>query len=1002
MIRSALALLFCMSALLSTGQYREYAFNAPGNVCYFEYINHAPNGNLSTVKRPFIFVLGEEYTSGKQTYNRDSLRHMLRFFNYEFVYLPNKGGSASDKLHCIQPLVDLMTTDYACGRSNVFLSIYDTTITEEALQRLNLYKTFHSIRIIRPTAGNSASLALSDEFREDQEAYHIVPVREDETGSYYIEEEKKSDRKDAAPKEFQQARKEYFGPPLTFNFTVTGVVRDKTSGESLPFATVRIDGTNTGATANMDGLFSLMKVPSDTSVLIVSYSGYHALKIFLTPDTPKRNLIVELSPQVQVVTEVQVVADRQDIVLSKKEDVGVIKMTPKVIDNLPNIGEKDVLRSFQLMPGVSGSQESSSGMYVRGGTPDQNLVLYDGFTVYHVDHLYGFFSAFNANTVKDIQLYKGGYESRFGGRLSSVTEITGKDGNQKRFNMGGDLSFLSFNVYAEIPIGKKFTSIIAFRRSFKSPVYNKLFEKFSSSGSDNTEEETGGGGPGGGPGGKMSNSTQITSFFYDLNGKFTYHPTDRDIISLSIFNSKDKVDNSSDFGSSGFSSSNFSFTNTDLTTYGNFGSSLRWGRKWSDKLYGNTVLSFSNFYSKRDQSNERTSEDEDGNEVTSYTGILEDNNLIDYSLKSDYTLDLSKNFQLQFGGFGTYYDIDYTFVQNDTTTVLDKKNEALLAGGYIQNRFKFLDNRLIIVPGIRASYFETTNKFYYEPRASVILKVTRRLSVKGATGKYYQFANKVVREDILSGSKEFWLLSDGGNIPVSSSIHYMGGISYETPQFLLSAEAYYKQANNITEYSLRFNPGPTGSSYNENFFSGYGDAKGVEFLLQRKTGKFNGWMSYTLAEARSHFDVYSDTYFYANQDVTHEFKAVLMYEFKRWNFSATWIFATGRPYTAPSGAYTITLLDGTTQDFFTVTTKNGLRLPNYHRADISVNYKLLAGEKGDPRRREIGSIGFSVFNLYNRKNVWYKTFSIDSGTIVETDVNYTGITPNITLSLKIR
>jgi hypothetical protein len=218
----------------------------------------------------------------------------------------------------------------------------------------------------------------------------------------------------------------------------------------------------------------------------------------------------------------------------------------------------------------------------------------------------------------------------------------------------------------------------------------------------------------------------------------------------------------------------------------------------------------------------------------------------------------------------------------------------------------------------------------------------------------------------------------------------------------IPAEGYYKKLENLTEYSLRFNPSPNGISYNENFFNGKGYSKGIEFLLQKKTGKFNGWVSYTLGEARNNFAVYSDSYYPANQDVTHEFKIVSLYEYKRWTFSATWVYATGRPYTAPSGAYSVTLLDGTTQDFFTVTSKNGLRLPEYHRADVSANFKLLKGEKGDKKRQEVGYIGLSIFNIYNRTNVWYKQYTIQDKQILETNVNYLGFTPNLTLSLKLR
>ena len=209
-------------------------------------------------------------------------------------------------------------------------------------------------------------------------------------------------------------------------------------------------------------------------------------------------------------------------------------------------------------------------------------------------------------------------------------------------------------------------------------------------------------------------------------------------------------------------------------------------------------------------------------------------------------------------------------------------------------------------------------------------------------------------------------------------------------------------AGNLTEYSLRVNSSPMGVNYNENFFNGYGFSKGIELLAQRNVGNITGWVSYTLGEARNHFDAYSDGYYPANQDVTHEFKIVGMYKYHRWDFSANWIFATGRPYTAPSGAYSITLLDGTSQDFFTVTSKNHLRLPDYHRFDVAATYKLLMGNRGDKKRRELGAINFSIFNLYNHQNIWYKQFTIVEGKIIETNVNYLGIVPNVTLSLKFR
>ena len=554
------------------------------------------------------------------------------------------------------------------------------------------------------------------------------------------------------------------------------------------------------------------------------------------------------------------------------------------------------------------------------------------------------------------------------------------------------------NFYTEIPLGDKFTSFIAFRKSYEGPLYDAIFDKFNNGVSSTTAPIREG------AFGRFSQNQQITSYFYDLNGKFTYRPGDKDIISLSIYNGTDRLDNSStaNIPSFGQSTSNFDISSTDITKYGNVGSSLKWSRKWNSKLYGNTIISYSNYYSNRDRSQDRPFFNASNESGTNRSGILENNDLKDYSIKSDYQWDLSNFSQLQFGGFATYYNIKYTYAQSDTATILNRNGKALLSGIYIQDKLKLFNDRIHFLPGIRTSYFGMTDKLYFEPRASLSYNLTDNLIIKGAYGKYYQFADRVTREDILSGNTDFWILADGNLVPITSAEHYIAGISYESRDYTFSAEGYYKEIQNLTEYSLRINASPMGINYDENFFNGYGFSRGIEFLVQKNSGNFNGWMCYTLGEAMNHFDAYSSGYYPADQDVTHEFKIVGLYKYRRWDFSANWIFATGRPYTAPSGAYSITLLDGSTQDYFTVTSKNSLRLPDYHRLDISATYKLLLGHKSDKRRREIGYVSFSVFNLYNRENVWYKQYTIVEGKVIETNVNYLGITPNITISLKLR
>ncbi len=438
---------------------------------------------------------------------------------------------------------------------------------------------------------------------------------------------------------------------------------------------------------------------------------------------------------------------------------------------------------------------------------------------------------------------------------------------------------------------------------------------------------------------------------------------------------------------------------TDLTTDGNLGGSLKWSRKWSDILYGNTLISYSDYYYNRNRSNSMTTTNNStGAETTFQSGTIENNNLKDYSFKSDYQLDAFKNNKIEFGCLATYNDISYKYSQNDTTTILDHHNYGGITAIYLQDRILMFKNKFTVLPGIRETYFSPTNKTYTEPRLSLNYDLTDRIKLKGAIGEYYQFVNEVNFEDILAGNSELWLLANKTTVPVSSATHYVLGSSYETNDYLFSAEAYYKNLNGLTQYTLRINPSPGNSvSYDENFYNGVNFSDGIDFMAQKKSGNFNGWVSYTLGQSMDNYPAFASKFYPSNQDVRNEFHIVLMYKIKRWEFSVTWIYATGSPYTAPEGGYQLVMLGGNTKDFINVGDMNSLRLPDYHRLDIACNYRLRTSDG-----RDKGYLGFSIFNVYNRKNVWYKQYQIVDNTIIETNVDYLGITPNLTLSLKIR
>nr|WP_068888313.1 TonB-dependent receptor [Pedobacter panaciterrae] len=785
-------------------------------------------------------------------------------------------------------------------------------------------------------------------------------------------------------------------------FKIRGRVVDNASGESLPAAIVKVRNTNINTATNADGYFTLLNVPSDTCVLDINYIGYRPDVLALNKVNIKEEITIELFPAVKSLNEVVITDKRRDNAMSTdKRRVSVLQISPSKLEELPNIGEKDILRSFQLMPGISASNESSSGAYVRGGTPDQNLVLFDGFTVYQVDHLYGFFSAFNSNAVKDVTLYKGGFSAKYGGRLSSVTDIVGKEGNNKETNIAGDLSLLSANVFLEKPINSKSTLLLAYRHSYQGPLYNKIFNKFNSSttvASGPGGGRMGGGPPGGGGGGFGGSAATVTvpsSSFYDLNAKYTYAPDDKNRFSWSIYQGNDNLDNSRDVTLPSFLSGGGSISSTDKTTYGNLGSSFKWSSRWTSRLYSNTLLSYSTYHSDRDNSNKITIQDSEGVDQEISTGTFEKNNLKDFSLKSDWEWQAAGKVKVLFGGFASRQNVSYENSLNDTSTLINQNTRALTSGGYAELEISPVSS-LQLNPSLRSTYYDLTGKVYLEPRFSATYTLTDRFTLKGSTGKFYQFTNRVIKEDILAGSRDFWVLSNGSTIPVSSALHYIAGFSYETDQFLVDVEGYYKTLDNLSEYSQRQTGRRMGVSgtLEEHFYNGTGYTKGIEFLLQKTHGKYTGWISYTLSKAVNNFEVYGGE-FPANQDTGHEFKLVNVYHNGKWTFSATWIYATGKPYTAPLTSYTVNDYSGRSHTFLTISEKNGARMPDYHRLDASVTYDLIKIDS-----RKTGSIGFSLFNIYNRSNIWYKQYSIVNNQVLTSNVNYLGFTPNITLSLK--
>jgi hypothetical protein len=667
------------------------------------------------------------------------------------------------------------------------------------------------------------------------------------------------------------------------------------------------------------------------------------------------------------------------------------------------------MRSFQLLPGISATNESSSGLYVRGGTPDQNLVLFDGMTIYHVDHFFGFFSAFNANTIDDIELMKGGFPAKYGGRLSSVMEITGKPADLKKFNEGIGISLLSANAYSEIPIIKNVLSFqIAGRRSYsdiiQTGLYNKIFNLYNNTTTTTTIDPNAGSGPGGGfgtgqgPGGGRFRSFQQTSVtptfhFYDLNSKLTFKPTSRDEIFVSFYNGEDKLDQSRSL-SSGFTLNGSSGNLTDITNWGNLGVSGQWKRQWNKEYNSHVFISYSNYFNKTDRQYGNSASDtiasnQNANRAFSNANI--DNKIKDFTIRLKNEWKISPYHLLSFGTEITHNIINYSGQRTDTLIV---NGNANLYAWYIQDNINILKKIQLLI-GYRGNYFQGTSKFYQEPRISIIYNLTKTISLKGAYGKYYQFISCVTQEDILQGNKEYWLLDNSSNVPVSYASHYIAGVNYENQKFLFSIEGYYKVLTNVLEESQRSTRNFLAPSNTYDIYAGTGVAKGIEFMAQKKYGNTTGWIGYTYGSViYSYPDLNYGKSFYADQDQTHEFKAVAIQNIKRFDISATFVYGTGKPYTAPVSLYQLTMLDGSVNTYYHLYDKNGYRLPAYSRCDIAATYNW--GIKAKKH------LSLSIYNLFNHKNIWYKQFNTSGYQLNITDVSYLGITPNLSLSVDIK
>jgi len=784
---------------------------------------------------------------------------------------------------------------------------------------------------------------------------------------------------------------------------VHGTIRSS-DGQPIAGAVVTIHGTGISTSTDAEGRYVIADLkPGAQITLTVSAEGFE----------PWSRVVVIIPQPLAVDFKLPVAGVRETVsvtaeipMLNASDGFSKVALAPAQIAVLPSLGEQDIFRAFQLLPGVA-NNETSSGLYVRGGTPDQNLISYDGFTAYHVDHLFGYFSAFNMDAVEQVELSKTATEARHGGRLSGVMDITGKAGSTEKAEFGAGVSLLSVHALGSVPLGDKASVLLAGRHSYQSSLYNKILNLVDSG------TAAGGPVPGrGGPGGRAMFDTQPSSKFYDLNGKLSFRPSDNDNMFLSLYHGKDDLDNSRsleipDFVRDRLAERGFEFDGdnidiADESGWGNTGVGTQWSRQWGDRAETLVSVGHSRHHNERDRISDMPKR---------RGGLAEDNTLDDLTARLAVPIRLGWNHQLEVGGQVTSNDVSYAYgtgaaeidEEEDETEddppailgVLDRQEQGTYYSAYVQDQAT-LFGKLVVTPGVRFTSYNRTSSGYLEPRIAASLEVASRVRLKGSWGRNNQFVNRIVREDVLGGNREFWALSDGDLIPVPESTNLVVGASYETSGFLVDVEAFRNEQSQLTTFAPRFTPADEGIDYDEYFYQGDGESEGLELLVQKKFGSHTGWASYTLSKTDYLFPELQADPFPADHDQRHELKLVYSARFGHWTVSGVYIYGSGRPYTEPIGTEEVSFGNGDrefTVERVVVGDKNGARLPAYQRLDLSANFDfdLLSGK---------GTIGLTVFNVGDRKNVWYREFSTVEGEIFENNILLMSRTYNLFLNVR--
>ena len=736
------------------------------------------------------------------------------------------------------------------------------------------------------------------------------------------------------------------------NFTINGYIKDSANGETFIGSSIRVaENASIGATSNAYGFYSL-SLPKGNYTLLYSYLGFETVErkielnqnLSINIDLKKRNILEKAI----------VITDKRKDESVKSTQMGQIELSTEQIKNIPAIfGEVDVMKALQLLPGVQSAGEGQSGFYVRGGGPDQNLVLLDDATVYNTGHLFGFFSVFNSDAIKNTTLIKGGMPANYGGRLSSVVDVTMKEGNNKTFHGSGGIGLIASRLTLEGPLKKnKGSFVVSGRRTYIDAIIKPFISTSQLKGSG--------------------------YYFYDLNLKANYK-----------FSNKDRVYLSGYFGRDVFSFKNSSGTLNINMPWGNSTTTVRWNHLFNDKLFCNTSVIYNDYQFKIGLSQNNFN-----------LGLL--SSIRDWNAKSDFEYYLNNKNQMKFGFNYIYHTFNPNAVSIQTSSIDitpadENKRHAHEAALYWLDDWS-VTSRLKINAGLRYSFYQQVGQYNYiltdkdfhptdtihfnkgqnvktyagvgglEPRITLRYELTESSSIKAAYSHNNQYIH-LVSSNGTTLPTDIWVPSTISVKPQISDQYAIGYFrNFKHNMYETSVELYYKNMQNQIEYHEFYVPTGDGN-VEKDFIFGKGESHGAEFFINKKEGKLTGWIGYTLSFTNRKFDLLNNgNWFPSKFDRRHDISFVASYELNdKWKFGAIWVYGSGNTATVPDALYQI---NGTLYEHFT--SVNAYRLPSYHRGDISATYT--------PNKRNKkfeSSWTFAIYNVYCRFNPYFVYLDIN-------------------------